>query len=614
MIFRFYFFLLWTALFSGITFGQSQDYLWPTDASQHLTSTFGETRSAHYHSGLDIKTWGREGYKVFASKDGVVYRIGVSVEGYGKVIYLKHNDGEITVYAHLQRFNEDLQAFVDSVRLEDYSFETDLQIEHLGIRVSQGDVIGYTGSTGVGPPHLHFEIRKNENIPINALRSNLKVEDTISPTFSAMLVFPLSQETTIRGSKFPQLYYPFKDYSGNVNFGTIEADGPIGITISNFDEANGVTNKYATYELGLVNQGDTLFYERLDQFRFEEDDLMFTDRIPDMGAYRRSYQTLYKKDGPPNPFYMVVNEESVIIPRDSIEWFTIFAKDFYGNETKAHFQINGGLLKPVYQKEPTLNPMHKWFWTEDWVFDGNETINLENFNHELGRSWDTEKDQHLFSNTKSGAVILISRFSPTHSYSFYSPDKRLFVQFAPATFFDTLSVVGYSDYLDGNPYINLQPGMIPARKEFKIEFYLGDDFELGNKYQLFRIDRTRNRIIYVDSELKGKTVHGYPSNLGEFIIMPDNELPVLQTPEIIRTDYGKWLVHISAEDSLSGIDFRNSRAFVNGEQGILEYDNEENLLLYYHPEFRPKKENVITVTVSDKAGNQITKTFNVNQM
>jgi hypothetical protein len=175
-------------------------------------------------------------------------------------------------------------------------------------------------------------------------------------------------------------------------------------------------------------------------------------------------------------------------------------------------------------------------------------------------------------------------------------------------------VVSHTDFLDGHPYINLQPAMIPSRKSFKLEYYLGSDFKEGNKYRLFRVDRVRDRVIYVDSKLKGRTVHGYPSSLGEFIIMPDNEPPILQSPKIIKTSYGKWQIHIPVEDLLSGINFKDSQAYVNGERGILEYDNEEDLMIYYHPDFIPLKENIITLTVSDNAGNEIIQSFRVNQM
>ena len=48
------------------------NYRWPIDGSRHLSGTFGETRSTHFHSGIDIKTWGREGYPVLASEKGYI--------------------------------------------------------------------------------------------------------------------------------------------------------------------------------------------------------------------------------------------------------------------------------------------------------------------------------------------------------------------------------------------------------------------------------------------------------------------------------------------------------------------------------------------------------------
>lgn len=604
MFFKIPFFIFFLIIPAELV-GQYSGYLWPTDASQHLTSTFGETRSAHYHSGLDIKTWGREGYKVFASKDGVVYRLGVSAEGYGKVIYLKHNDGTFTVYAHLQRMNNKLQAYVDSVRMTDYSFETQLYVEDLNIRVSQGDIIGYTGSTGVGPPHLHFEIRDSTDNPINALLSNLSVEDDIPPTFSALLVFPLSKNTTIRSSKFPQVYYPQKNKESEIDFGTIEANGLIGLTISTFDEANGVTNKYAVYELGLLFGEDTLFYERLDAFNFQEDDLMFIDRLPAFGATRRSYQTLFKKDGPKNPFYKIINPRTFINTSDSLAQFTIFAKDYYGNETKAYLTVDGGILNYSNLNDAIPKSINEWYWTGNWAFTGSEIIDLKN--PFFGASWDSVLSQRIsFSNSAS---ILWSRFSPEEAYSINTPDRNLSIRFAKKTFYDTLTVTTSTGMLDGYSYLNLQPEILPSRKDFKIEFYVGSNFKKNENYQLFRLRRSDNSISYVDSKLIGRTVHATSSNLGEFLIIPDNEPPILEKPRLIQTNFGKWFVYITAVDSLSGINFEDSEIFVNGTRGIVEFDNEEDLLIYNHPSFIPEKENIITVKISDKAGNIFTGTY-----
>jgi murein DD-endopeptidase MepM/ murein hydrolase activator NlpD len=72
-----------------------KDYIWPTDASTRITSTFAEYRSTHFHGGIDISTNKKNGYRVFAVRDG-----------YGKMLYVKHKDGFFTIYAHLQTFNE----------------------------------------------------------------------------------------------------------------------------------------------------------------------------------------------------------------------------------------------------------------------------------------------------------------------------------------------------------------------------------------------------------------------------------------------------------------------------------------------------------------------------
>lgn len=587
-------------------FAQKQNYIWPTDASPYLTSTFGETRSAHFHSGLDIKTWGREGYKVFASKDGTVYRLGVSVEGYGKVIYLKHNDGTFTVYAHLQRFNDQYQALVDSIRMIDYSFEIDLEVDSYGLHVKQGDVIGYTGSTGVGPPHLHFETRDENFEPFNALLTNLSVQDTIAPTISALMVFPLSVGSKVRDSKFPQLYYPSKNQEEELSFDVIESKGPIGLAVSTFDGANGVENKYAVYELTMLHHSDTLFHQVLDEFTFNESETMFIDRLPAFKATRRSYQALFKKDGPKVPFYNLVDNRTKINPQDSIATLTIIAKDFYGNETVAYVSIDAGILNISSENLFINTPLHSWYWTEDWaVLGGTNTITFDN--PDFGITWNRNLNQRLV--IQDGENILFARFHPEEDYSFSTPDQQLTVKFQPETFFDTLTVAASHYKLDQQIHIAVYPESIPSRKDLEIQYYLGENFEEGKKYRLFRFDRLRDRISYVDSKLVGRTIHASPSGLGEFLVLSDDEPPIVDAPVLISTKFGEWFIQFKTTDSLSGINFEETEIYVNGVRGIVEFDNEEDILIYHHPSFIPKKENLVDIKIVDKAGNYTIRSY-----
>ncbi|HDS09607.1 MAG TPA: M23 family metallopeptidase, partial [Firmicutes bacterium] len=78
----------------------------PLSNSPGITSSYGEYRLGAFHMGIDFSTEREVGRPVFAVKDGYVWRIRQDRTGYGKVIYLKHGDGTMTVYAHLSSFRD----------------------------------------------------------------------------------------------------------------------------------------------------------------------------------------------------------------------------------------------------------------------------------------------------------------------------------------------------------------------------------------------------------------------------------------------------------------------------------------------------------------------------
>src|SRR5664279_4297733 len=73
----------------------------PLDIPIRLAADFGELRSNHYHMGLDIRTDHRENLPVFAAADGYIYRIKIEPFGFGQAIYIRHNNGYVSLYAHL---------------------------------------------------------------------------------------------------------------------------------------------------------------------------------------------------------------------------------------------------------------------------------------------------------------------------------------------------------------------------------------------------------------------------------------------------------------------------------------------------------------------------------
>ena len=119
-----------------------------------LAGSFAEMRSNHFHSGLDIKTNGKSGYRVYATAEGWISRIVVSPSGFGNALYVTHPNGYVTVYAHLDRFSKNVAEYVRRKQNERESFSTDLFPSRDLFKFMQGDVIAYSGNSGSssGPP------------------------------------------------------------------------------------------------------------------------------------------------------------------------------------------------------------------------------------------------------------------------------------------------------------------------------------------------------------------------------------------------------------------------------------------------------------------------------
>jgi len=101
-------------------------YRWPLDLPISISGNFGELRNNHFHSGLDIRTDGKEGFPVHAVADGYVSRIKISPFGYGKALYVTHNNGVVSVYAHLQSFCDTLEQYIRTQQYKEKSFEIEL--------------------------------------------------------------------------------------------------------------------------------------------------------------------------------------------------------------------------------------------------------------------------------------------------------------------------------------------------------------------------------------------------------------------------------------------------------------------------------------------------------
>lgn len=336
---RYFFVLMW---FLSVNLA-GQDYLWPTNASRNLTSTFCEFRPRHYHAAIDIKTWQRGGYKVFAIADGYVYRLRVSANGYGKVVYLKLRDGNYVVYAHLSGFVPRLQEFGDSLRMASRNNVLDAFPEPPRFPVKRGELLGYTGSTGIGVPHLHFEIRNSANQPINPLQFYQKsIPDRIAPRVRSLAVIPFNAATLINQQP-DTLILPVANGSSRLP-APIELSGSAYLAVLTSDLADGVGNQLDIYRAELRINDSLIYQVRYDRFDYGQTQLIELDK--NFSLWRRGlqvYHNLYRHPANSLPFYGKTPAGAGSLSARSLHEgrnrFTITVHDFGGNSREVQGEI-----------------------------------------------------------------------------------------------------------------------------------------------------------------------------------------------------------------------------------------------------------------------------------
>jgi hypothetical protein len=252
---------------------------WPTDASRLLSSSFCEHRPGRFHAGIDIKTGGAVGYKVFAVRPGYVTRVHVSPFGYGRVLYLSLDTGETAVYAHLLRFMDSIEERVYAEQERRGRFSVDLYFRPSEFPVQQGQVIAYTGQSGARAPHLHFELRDRYNCPVNPLLLGFQVQDTRPPVIRRVAFVPMDVTSRVQNDLAP-LVSPVRAVNGHrfVLEEKVQVWGRVGIAVSCYDQGDGADNRFAVYALRLLVDGREAFRSEYQRFCYEQNRQMLLDR------------------------------------------------------------------------------------------------------------------------------------------------------------------------------------------------------------------------------------------------------------------------------------------------------------------------------------------------
>lgn len=376
-----------------ISFVMNGKSLAQNDSSYHpplkiplvLASNFGELRPNHFHMGLDFKTNGKTGYRLYSIMDGYVSRIKVSPYGYGKVVYIDHPNGTTSVYAHCHEFKGAIDSLVKATQIEQQNFAVEIYPEEFSIPVKRGEVIAISGNTGGSTaPHLHFEIRdtKTEHA-LNPLIFGFDIADSRSPEirhiqFNAITKdgYRYANKSVVRNTIKSGSEYVISNNVITIPASFCSETGGIGFSADVIDRLDGANNQCGLYGSYLIIEGDTVFGQKINRVPFES--TRYVNSHKDYDAYqslRRKYHKSFKTTENDLPIY--TEDGNGVIkasPGDRLS-ARFIAYDAKGNESVLNFTIevaDGPINKMEFATDDStlLHPQQPYrLETENTIID-----------------------------------------------------------------------------------------------------------------------------------------------------------------------------------------------------------------------------------------------------
>ena len=536
------------------------------DIPVYLSATFAELRTNSFHAGVDIKTQGVEGKKIYAVADGYVSRIGVSPFGYGNVVYITHNDGYTSVYAHLQKFNKAIGDYVRDYQYRNKTFSASIYLSKETIPIKAGDFIGYSGNTGSsGGPHLHYEIRhtKSEK-PVNPLYFGLKVADDVRPNIKGIAVYPVDDESTVEQKNQPSYFnvegkkaaYVLKDKP------YVYANGSIAFGINTDDQVGTSPNRNGPYTYELYLDDELSFKFECDSFSYSEP--KYINSLIDYKRFKEKENRFVRTEVDPfNKLSMYVKKNGVVkVDEGDTVDVRFNIADYAGNVSVASFKLVG--TAPVEVEQPSRS-RSQYFVKADGSL--NNQINLEGFQVSLEKGT-------LFRDTWMNTGSSDAKGCCSRCYRFGDFTQAVFKLFK----------------------VRIKP----------------DAKWAGNK-KLF--------IAYFDgngkvSSLGGKLcddgfVETTTRSLGQYALKIDSIAPVIKVLNFKENDTitSSNTLKIKITDDMTGIDSYN--IYADDAWLLGKYDAKYDLLYYEVDSHLKNGKSCIKIVVKDAVGNKTTKKVNI---
>lgn len=248
---------------------QKRFFRYPLELKPRLNANFGEMRPNHFHMGLDLYTEKKENLPVYASADGFVSRVKIEAGGFGNAIYIDHPNGYTTLYAHMNVFYPELEAFIKKEQYKLESWAIDIPFPKGLFSVKKGDKIGLSGNTGASQgPHVHFEIRETKTEKcVNPLLFDFDLPDVIAPDIYSLAFYDKSKSVYEQQPIIVPVVKVKNVWKVNVPPVPFEN---IGIAFKGSDRMNGIPNPNGIYEAYLYENKKLISGFVLEKMGYDE--------------------------------------------------------------------------------------------------------------------------------------------------------------------------------------------------------------------------------------------------------------------------------------------------------------------------------------------------------
>lgn len=552
-------FKILTILIFSVSFGYSQNYdknyfRLPVNIPIRLAGNFGEIRSNHFHSGIDIKV-PFVGIPLYAAADGYISRVRKSADGYGNALYIDHPNGLRTVYGHMHNFKKDIETYVKNAQYKQNKFEITLYPDSSKFKVKKGDLIGYAGNSGRSyGPHVHFEIRETDkDIPINPELFNFKIKDTVKPKIFFAEIVPINSNSSVNKKYEKQ---KFKAYYKNGNYyipKLIKIKGETGIAINADDYMNYVKNTQGIRSVKMFIDDTLYFSYELDKISFYETRYInsFID-YAERQQTKKNFQKLWKEPGNKLGIYNVAENSGVISFSDNkIHKIKIRLTDCYNNSTFLFLRIQG-------TKADKINDIKK------------ETLKYNEDNYIV--------KPKFRASIKKGTL-----------YTNIIPEYKTFPK-KDQLYSDIYELNSYLIPVHENIYYAIKPEDLPK--------------DLIGKALLVNIDKNGN-YYPIGGTYINKFIAGKCKCFGKFAIVADSTPPVIEIEKNnFEFDYSESnQISFKITDNLSGI--KNYYATIDKKNIIFEYDAKNDRITYiFDNHITYKTNHQLYIEVIDKKNNK----------